>query len=223
MKILITGNEKNFLEWSAFLSDHMISYQKERPTALEHLLDKDLVIDFHDVTETLSTLDIYNRLETPVFLNTVFGTLAELRKAGQVVRSGVYGFNGLAGFFNGCIEAVIANDDELASVQSICEALGVDVVAVKDQVGMVTPRVVCMIINEAYYTAEEGTASRHDIDLAMKLGTNYPLGPFEWCEKIGVDQVCKLMLAVFESTANDRYKVCPLLEKEARDSVLRRR
>ncbi len=216
MKILITGNEKNFQEWSAVLSGiHDINYQRERPTALEQLRDEDLVIDFHDATETSSTIEIYNKLAVPVFLNTVFGTLAAVRKANQITRPGIYGFNGLTGFFNGCIEAVIPGEEQPASLQRAGKDLGIDVVTVKDQVGMVTPRVVCMIINEAYHTAEEGTASRQDIDLAMKLGANYPFGPFEWCEKIGIHQVCRLMHAIYESTGNDRYKVCPLLEKEA--------
>jgi len=50
-----------------------------------------------------------------------------------------------------------------------------------------------MIINEAFLTQEAGTASKEDIDLAMKLGTGYPYGPFEWAEKIGVAQVAELL------------------------------
>jgi 3-hydroxybutyryl-CoA dehydrogenase len=72
-----------------------------------------------------------------------------------------------------------------------------------------------MIINEAYYTVEEGTASRKDIDLAMKLGTNYPFGPFEWCEKIGAKNVFDLLKAVHEATQDERYHICTLLKKEA--------
>ncbi|HRG10176.1 MAG TPA: 3-hydroxyacyl-CoA dehydrogenase family protein, partial [Cyclobacteriaceae bacterium] len=56
-----------------------------------------------------------------------------------------------------------------------------------------TPRVICMIINEAYFTVEEGTATREDVDLAMKLGTNYPLGPFEWTEKIGLQNIVNVL------------------------------
>ena len=79
---------------------------------------------------------------------------------------------------------------------------------------MVSPRVICMIINEAYFTFEEGTASREDIDLAMKLGTNYPFGPFEWADKIGLANVCKLLKAVYEDTGDARYKLCPLLQEK---------
>ncbi len=80
---------------------------------------------------------------------------------------------------------------------------------------MVTPRIICMIINEAYFAIEENVASRNDIDLAMKLGTNYPYGPFEWCDKIGIKNVYELLNAVQMYTKDDRYKICELLKKEA--------
>lgn len=71
-----------------------------------------------------------------------------------------------------------------------------------------------MIINEAYYTVQEGTASRLDIDQAMKLGTNYPYGPFEWCQRIGIKHVYELLEAVYEDTHDERYKICSLLKRE---------
>ena len=85
---------------------------------------------------------------------------------------------------------------------------------VEDRVGMVTPRIICMIINEAFYTVQEGTASKKDIDLGMKLGTNYPMGPFEWLDKIGIDQAYELLEALYEDTKEERYKICPALKKE---------
>ena len=99
-------------------------------------------------------------------------------------------------------------------LNSIMKDLGSDFLVVDDRVGLVTPRVICMIINEAYYTVQEGTASREDIDIAMKLGTNYPFGPFEWCQRIGVRHVYELLEAVYDDTKDERYKICPLLKKE---------
>jgi 3-hydroxybutyryl-CoA dehydrogenase len=72
-----------------------------------------------------------------------------------------------------------------------------------------------MVINEAYYTLEEGTAQRDDIDLAMKLGTNYPFGPFEWAKRIGIRHIVNLLDAVYQATKDERYKVCALLRGEA--------
>jgi 3-hydroxybutyryl-CoA dehydrogenase len=83
---------------------------------------------------------------------------------------------------------------------------------VEDRAGMVTPRVICMIINEACYTLQEGTADMHDIDLAMKLGTNYPNGPFEWADKIGIKDVYETLEAIYNDTRDERYKICPLLK-----------
>jgi 3-hydroxybutyryl-CoA dehydrogenase len=71
-----------------------------------------------------------------------------------------------------------------------------------------------MIINEAYYTVQEGTANRDDIDQAMKLGTNYPMGPFEWCKKIGITDVYETLEALYNDTHDERYKICSLLKHD---------
>lgn len=85
---------------------------------------------------------------------------------------------------------------------------------VQSRVGFITPRIICMIINEAYYTVQEGTASKKDIDTAMKLGTNYPKGPFEFCEEFGIKQVYLLLEALYQDTHDERYKICSLLKTE---------
>ena len=81
---------------------------------------------------------------------------------------------------------------------------------VDDRVGMVTPRIIFMIINEAYFTVQEGTAGKADIDQGMKLGTNYPYGPFEWSDRIGLQHVYELLEAVYEDTKMNvtRYVPC---------------
>lgn len=82
---------------------------------------------------------------------------------------------------------------------------------VHDQIGMVTPRILFQIINEACFTLEEGTASIEDIDNAMKLGTNYPYGPFEWAQRIGIQEVVDTLRAL-SSVDPQRYQVCQLLQ-----------
>jgi len=72
-----------------------------------------------------------------------------------------------------------------------------------DEPGFVTPRVVSMIINEAFISLQEGVSTREEIDLAMKLGTNYPNGPFEWADKIGMNKVKSLLEKL--SISQDRY------------------
>jgi 3-hydroxybutyryl-CoA dehydrogenase len=64
---------------------------------------------------------------------------------------------------------------------------------VKDIAGLITPRMVAMIVNEAYCALSEKLSTKDEIDLAMKLGTNYPFGPFEWADMIGVTNIIALL------------------------------
>lgn len=84
---------------------------------------------------------------------------------------------------------------------------------VPDIPGMITPRIISMIINEAYFALGEGVSQKEEIDIAMKLGTNYPYGPFEWSEKIGLKKIYSLLeeLSVHEK----RYSPAPLLKQQA--------
>ena len=125
------------------------------------------------------------------------------------------GFNGLPGLFNRPVMELVAVDDTAVdSLKQLENDLGTKVVIVADRVGMVTPRVLCMIINEAFYTVQEGTAIAEDIDLGMKLGTRYPSGPFEFCQSIGVKHVYELLEALYEDTKEERYKICPQLKQQ---------
>ncbi len=83
---------------------------------------------------------------------------------------------------------------------------------VPDIAGMITPRVVSMIINEAYYTLGDGVSTREEIDVAMKLGTNYPMGPFEWAGKIGLHRVYELLKEM--GRTDERYAIAPALLEE---------
>jgi 3-hydroxybutyryl-CoA dehydrogenase len=77
---------------------------------------------------------------------------------------------------------------------------------------MVSPRVVAMIVNEAWFTWEEGVATKEDIDTAMKLGTNYPYGPFAWGALIGLDKIVSLLQTL--GRENPRYESAASLLKE---------
>lgn len=83
---------------------------------------------------------------------------------------------------------------------------------VADEVGFITPRVVSMIINEAFIALDEGVSTKEEIDTAMKLGTNYPYGPFEWAEKIGLQKIASLLKRL--SKEQTRYEPSSLLLKE---------
>jgi 3-hydroxybutyryl-CoA dehydrogenase len=89
-------------------------------------------------------------------------------------------------------------------------SVGIETVLAADEIGMISPRVVSMIINEAFFAINEEVSTKEEINTAMKLGTNYPFGPFEWCDKIGLNNV-KILLA--ELAKNDlRYTIAPALK-----------
>jgi len=101
----------------------------------------------------------------------------------------------------------------LMRAQEFFIQLGKEVSVVQDRAGMVMPRILCMIINEAYFALQEDIASPKDVDVAMKLGTNYPQGPIEWGEKIGLRYVEATLRALTRDLAEDRYRVAPLLKQ----------
>src|SRR5258706_14856106 len=150
-----------------------------------------------------------------VFLNSVKTTLTQLA-IGQEIHASILGLSGMPSFLNReVLETTILNKESNTTLEKTCSQLNTKYKTVEDRVGMVTPRIICMIINEAYFAIEENVASRDDIDLAMKLGTNYPFGPFEWCDKIGIRNVYELLDSVYNDTKDERYKICGLLKEES--------
>lgn len=119
-----------------------------------------------------------------------------------------------------CVEAArgLLTSEETAerAGQFLQQGLGREAVWVKDSAGLVMPRVVAMVINEAAYALMEGIAGAEDLDTAMRLGTNYPFGPLEWADAIGVEQVVAILQGVFDEQGDDRYRPAPLLQRKAR-------
>jgi 3-hydroxybutyryl-CoA dehydrogenase len=216
MKILVIGEPVNFEECQKkFGSGHVYSRMGEHWEAEKFLHHNDAIFDF-TIDEAPHEFGIYADKNTTVFLNTCKIALSELANSvNNTLKCTIFGFNGLPTLLDrNLLEVSLFNGQDEEKLKTICQQLNTDFLTVDDRVGLVTPRVISMIINEAYYTVQEGTATREDIDLAMKLGTNYPYGPFEWCQRIGVKHVYELLEAVHEDTKDERYKICPLLKKE---------
>lgn len=104
------------------------------------------------------------------------------------------------------IELVTNNETQAAEV---LQQLGYQYILVPDIIGMIAARNIAMIINEAYFGLEDNISTKEQIDTAMKLGTNYPFGPFEWAEKIGLENIKKLLLQL--SKTDERYVPCTLI------------
>jgi 3-hydroxybutyryl-CoA dehydrogenase len=217
MNILVIGDPKNLEETKVKFGDtHNYTFERDHREAERFIQSNDFVFDFI-LDEEPFQVEVYaDKTNASVFINTAKISLAELSNlAGHQIKANIFGFNGLPTFLSRTILEVSAlNPSDVPSLSERCNKLGTEFLVVDDRVGLVTPRIVCMIINEAYYTVQEETATREDIDMAMKLGTNYPYGPFEWCNRIGVKHVYELLEAVYEDTHDERYKICSLLKKE---------
>ncbi len=90
---------------------------------------------------------------------------------------------------------------------------GKEVELVDDCPGLVFPRVLATIINEASFALMEGVATKEAIDLAMRYGTNYPHGPFDWADIIGVDEILEVLLSLHHELGDDRYRPAAILRK----------
>lgn len=104
-------------------------------------------------------------------------------------------------------------DSHLATAEAFWQGAGFEIVRVGDGPGLVRARILCCLINEAASALMEGVASAEDIDLAMKLGTNYPYGPLEWADHLGLDIVLAVMTGLFDEWGDDRYRPTPLLRR----------
>ncbi len=123
-------------------------------------------------------------------------------------------FNGWPGFVKGpLLEAACASDAAREQATNILACFSKKPEWVTDQPGFISARVLAAVINEAWLTLEEGVSTKEAIDTAMKLGTNYPFGPFEWTEKIGAGNIAGLLTLLAETAP--RYQPAPLLIKEA--------
>jgi len=154
---------------------------------------------------------ILRRLPALVFINSVTETLATINE--KFIR-----INGWPTFLNGRqIEAACLEEAPKEKAEKVFSQLGKEITWLPDVPGFVTPRVVSMIINEAFLALEEGVSTPAEIDTAMKLGTAYPYGPFEWSKKIGLQPIATLLQTL--STTQPRYTPAPLLLREVAPTI----
>ena len=105
------------------------------------------------------------------------------------------------------------SESALQQAQDHFRSLGKEFVKVKDAAGLTFPRILSLIINEAARSLEEGVAEADEIDIAMRLGVNYPMGPLRWADQIGLDEVLAVLEGLERETGDDRYRPAPLIKK----------
>lgn len=215
MKILGLGPTERIEELKKRLDTGFETLFSTSLESLEQPLNSfDLIIDLDFDNHPQRILQYAPLNGKTVIVGAVKMQLSTLKRDfGSKISCHLIGMNTLPTFIDrNLAEWSVINGTDAEIAENTAQKLGWEYRLVQDRVGMVTPRIIFMIINEACYTVQEGTATIEDIDTAMKLGTNYPQGPFEWADKIGVDNVYETLAALYEDTKDERYKICPLLK-----------
>src|SRR3954464_7679407 len=108
------------------------------------------------------------------------------------------------------VRALETDDETIAVASDVGRRMGKEVVVIKEAPGFITSRINAMIGNEAFYMLQEGVASAQDIDKALKLGLNHPMGPFELVDLVGLDTRLHI-LEYLHRMLGEKYRPAPLL------------
>ncbi|RYG43919.1 MAG: hypothetical protein EOO01_20465 [Chitinophagaceae bacterium] len=193
MKIVVCGPPSAILEAKIDSNPNCVIVDGVESFA-EHS-DAGAYINLHD-----NAMSFTYDTTSPVLVNSVLETLPSNK-------TGLYRINAWPGFLKREIWEIAGLRSE--KVAGIAEALGKKLVWVKDEPGFVSARVISMIVNEAFFAIADKISTREEIDIAMKLGTGYPYGPFEWAKIIGQQRIGKLLQLL--ALSDKRYQPSILL------------
>lgn len=200
MTIAVWGNESAFEE----LNTGQPGIEWLRPETWDAFLDSGAQVLFN--LEEPKTGRDYAKVTAPLFIHSVTATSKQAKLPPTAIR-----INGWPGFLKRAHWEYAGTMTE--SHREALNALAKQYTQVPDEPGFIAARIIAMIINEAYYAKGEQVSSEADIDIAMKLGTNYPLGPFEWARLIGLKKIHALLSEL--SSIDPRYTPSPALSQEA--------
>lgn len=120
------------------------------------------------------------------------------------------------------VRALETDDETIVAAQEVGQRMGKEVVVIRESPGFITSRINAMIGNEAFYMLGEGIASAPDIDKALKLGLNHPMGPFELVDLVGLDTRLHI-LEYLHRTLGEKYRPAPLLAQYVKEGRLGRK
>ena len=169
--------------------------------------DADAMMDLLFEENGYQATHLKSFLPKTIFVNSIAKTISEI--GFPFIR-----INAWPGFLKRNIaEVACGNESNKKGAEKILSLLNKKTEWVPDVKGFISARVVSMIINEAWFALAENVSTKEEIDIAMKLGTNYPYGPFEWGKKVGLKNITALLGEL--SLTEKRYIPAPLLVKEA--------
>jgi len=111
------------------------------------------------------------------------------------------------------VRTLLTSEETLKVSLDFVKSLGKETVVVKDSPGFVTNRIITLVMNEAAKLLEENLASIEDIDKIERLSHNWPMGPFELADMVGIDVIVDLLEGIYQQTGWERYKPAPLLKR----------
>ena len=111
------------------------------------------------------------------------------------------------------VKTLLTSEQTLKVSLDFVKSLGKETVVVKDSPGFVTNRIITLVMNEAAKLLEENLASVEDIDKIEKLSHNWPMGPFELADMVGIDVLVDLLEGIYQQTGWERYKPAPILKR----------
>jgi len=114
------------------------------------------------------------------------------------------------------IKSLLTSEDTVNITKEFVKSLGKEPIEIKDSPGFVVSRMICLVMNEAVRMHEEGTASVEDIDKIAKLCFNWPIGPFQLLDLIGIDIVAAVLNTMYNETGKERFKPALLMVQMVR-------
>jgi 3-hydroxybutyryl-CoA dehydrogenase len=174
--------------------------------------------DLKETKAQIADLDENLELPIPILVQCTNLSLSEIIR-GLNHPERVIGFDGL--FINyGKVFTLIAHA-QLSSttkqkIEKFSYALGYSPNWIKESPALIIPRIICQLVNEAAFAYLEGAADAETIDLAMRLGVNYPRGPLEWGKEIGYAKILAVLDHLYDEYHEERYRACILLRRWAR-------
>jgi len=120
------------------------------------------------------------------------------------------------------VRGLETSEETLLAVNNVAEKMGKETVTIRESPGFVTSRINALIGNEAFYMLQEGVATAREIDKALRLGLNHPMGPFEMVDLVGLDTRLNI-LKFLHQTLGEKYRPCPLMEQYVKAGRLGRK
>lgn len=210
MQVLLINDQQPAELWGKAFPFEGIQVVVEREPSPALLMAADVCIDLL-FEQHPQHIRLYKESGKPVLIASVYSALYEF----NIHEEPIARFNYWPTLDTRNILELAVGDACLSIIETLLNQWQVSFQRTKDEPGFVSARILASIINEAYFACGEEVSAASEIDTAMKLGTNYPYGPFEWASRIGIKNVYQLLDKL--SATEPRYRPALLLNQKVHE------